>query len=212
MKPYVVVNCAMSADGKIALPSHSQVSISDEEDFKRVHRLRNTCDAVLVGVGTVLSDDPRLTVKSKYVEKPKNPVRIVLDSNGRTPERSNVLDGTARTIIVTREDCPKSFANAETLRCGKDEISLTKLMDILFEMDIKRILVEGGGTVIWSFLRERLVDELKIFVGSVIIGGKEAPTPADGEGARGLGELIPLKLVKAKRLGKGILLEYEVMS
>ena len=80
MPPFVTVNCAMSADGKIALPTRRQTRISSEEDIARVHRLRNASDAILVGIGTVLSDDPSLLVKEKYVRRPRRPLRIVLDS------------------------------------------------------------------------------------------------------------------------------------
>ncbi len=80
-RPYVVINCAMSADGKIASPSGKQMRISCDEDIKRMYELRNGCDAVLVGINTVLSDDPKLTVKEKYVKNPKQPIRIVLDTN-----------------------------------------------------------------------------------------------------------------------------------
>src|SRR5512136_2588834 len=115
----VTINCAMSADGKIALRTRKQTKISNEADRKRVHELRNCADAILVGVETILSDDPKLTVNPKYVKRPRNPIRIVLDSHGRTPVDALVLDGKARTIIVTNETTRKTFRNAEVIRCGK---------------------------------------------------------------------------------------------
>ena len=101
MRPYIIINCAMSLDGKIALPNKKQARISSEEDMARVHKLRASVDAILVGIGTVLADNPKLTVKKEYVKKARNPVRIVLDSHFRTPENEEVMKPNARTIIVT---------------------------------------------------------------------------------------------------------------
>src|SRR6267378_7924475 len=108
VRPRVIINAAMSVDGKIALSDGKAVRLSNEEDLRRVHRLRAEVDAILVGVGTVLMDDPKLTVKSEYA-KGRNPLRIVLDSDGKTPKGSHVLDGSAPTLIVTSEECDRSF-------------------------------------------------------------------------------------------------------
>jgi len=212
MSVRVVINCAMSADGKIALKTRRQTAISNELDKRRVHQLRNKMDAILVGVETVISDDPKLTVNTKYVRKPRNPVRIVLDSDGRTPENARVLDGATRTIVVTNDRCRKTFHNAETLRCGKDDVDLVKLLKELEKIGVRTLLVEGGSKVIWSFLASRLADEIDIFVGSIVIGGEEAPTPAGGAGAASEKEMVPLLLKSARALGDGILLRYEVVK
>lgn len=209
MHPYVIINCAMSVDGKIALPTRRQTKISSEEDFDRVHKLRSDCDAILVGVGTILSDDPKLTIKGKHV---KNPIRIVLDSNCRTPMNAKVLSRDAKTIIVTSEECKKKLGNAEMLRCGKKRVDLNTLMPLLSKCGIKKLLVEGGETVIWSFLKERLADELSVYIGSMIIGGRNSPTLAGGEGVRSLKKVIPLKLIQVKLIGDGILLRYKVIK
>jgi len=210
LNPYTIINCAMSVDGKIALPSRRQTRISNEEDMTRVHRLRNGCDAILVGVKTILSDDPKLTVNEKRVDKVKNPLRVVLDSKGRTPEGAEVLSGDAPTLIVTSENCETTFEQAEVARFGKERVDLPLLLDFLREKGVERLLVEGGETVIWSFLREGLVDELKVFVGSMIIGGTESPTMAGGEGATSFEDIVPLVLRNSTQLGDGVLLEYEV--
>jgi 2,5-diamino-6-(ribosylamino)-4(3H)-pyrimidinone 5'-phosphate reductase len=202
----------MSADGKIALKSRRQTAISGDEDLRRVHMLRNSCDAILVGVETVLSDDPNLTVKEKYVRKPRNPVRIVLDSRGRTPIGAQVLNGAAKTVIVTNERCKKIFPKAEVIRCGTKGIDLPRLLDALEKMGIGCLLVEGGSKVIWSFLEKRLADEVTIFIGSMVIGGDESPTPAGGIGAVDEQGIIPLTLKSSKVLGSGILLTYEVVK
>lgn len=202
----------MSADGKIALRSRRQTRISDDEDKKRVHKLRNSVDAILVGVETVISDDPKLTVSEKYVKAPKHPVRIVLDSDGRTPAGALVLNGAARTIIVTNEKCTKTFPNAEVVRCGKDEVDLGRLMTVLEDKGIRKMLVEGGSKVIWSFLRARIADEVCIFIGSMIIGGDTSPTPAGGQGASDEKDVVQLRLKSADVLGSGVLVRYEVVK
>ncbi len=208
----VIINCAMSADGKIALKSRQQTDISNEADKKRVHELRSSVDAVLVGVGTVLADDPKLTVKQKYVPDAKNPVRIVLDSKGRVPPDAQVLTTEARTIVVTAEECSTVLPNAEMVRCGRGRIDIARLLPILKEKGIDSILVEGGAEVIWSFLKSRLADELILFVGSIVIGGDTSPTPAGGEGVASREEAVELKLKEATAIGDGVLLRYEVVK
>ncbi|HEX9907558.1 MAG TPA: 2,5-diamino-6-(ribosylamino)-4(3H)-pyrimidinone 5'-phosphate reductase [Thermoplasmata archaeon] len=208
----VVINCAMSADGKIALRTRKQTQISNEEDKRRVHELRNSSDAILVGIETVLSDDPKLTVNEKYVKRPRKPVRIVLDSYGRTPTGAQVLDGAAKTIIVTNDDCTRVFRKAETIRCGKEDIDLGRLIKLLERKGISTMLVEGGSRVIWSFLQSKIADEVNIFVGSMVIGGERAPTPAGGEGAESEKAIVALKLKKAEAMGNGVLLRYEVVK
>src|SRR2546425_10749045 len=210
VRPRVIINAAMSVDGKIALSDGKAVRLSNEEDLRRVHHLRAEADAILVGIGTVLMDDPKLTVKAEYA-KGRNPLRVVLDSDGKTPESAHVLDGTVPTIIVTSEESTRSFRRAEVLRCGKDEVDLALLLDLLASRGIKTLLVEGGSAVIWSFLRHRLADELKVFVSSRVLGGHSAPTLAGGLGATSLEDSIGLRLERTERIGDGILLEYSVV-
>jgi 2,5-diamino-6-(ribosylamino)-4(3H)-pyrimidinone 5'-phosphate reductase len=210
MATRVIVNCAMSADGKIALRTRKQTRISNEADKKRVHQLRNKCDAILVGIETVLTDDPKLTVNPRYVKNPRKPVRIVLDSDGRTPPGALVLDGSSKTMIVTNDKCRKTFKNAETVRCGKKEVDLRKLVALLGRRGLKSVLVEGGSKVIWSFLESRIADEVSIFIGSMVIGGEKSPTPAGGDGALDERSIVALKLKSIRTLGNGVLLRYEV--
>ncbi|AGB04516.1 2,5-diamino-6-hydroxy-4-(5-phosphoribosylamino)pyrimidine 1'-reductase [Aciduliprofundum sp. MAR08-339] len=209
MRPRVIVNAAMSVDGKIALVGGRRIKISDEEDFRRVHHLRASVDAILVGINTIIKDDPKLTVKEKFVPDAKNPVRIVLDSKLRIPENARVLNDMAPTIIATTKDAPPRDLNAEIIRCGYNLVDLHCLMEELWKREIGSVMVEGGSTVISSFLREGLVDELNVFVGSMIIGG-DAPTLVSGKGARFAEETIKLKLLECKPLGYGVLLRYGV--
>jgi 2,5-diamino-6-(ribosylamino)-4(3H)-pyrimidinone 5'-phosphate reductase len=205
MRPYVQVNCAMTADGKLAGRRRKQIRISSPEDLERVQALRARNDAILVGVGTILSDDPHLTLK----EAGRNPIRVVLDSQGRTPSDAQVLDGRAPTIIATSEECEKTWASAEVIRSGQSQVGLKGVLEALHERGVRTLLVEGGGEVIWSFFKEGLVDRYSVFVGSLIIGGRTAPTPVDGEGF-GDDEAMRLRLKGYERLGDGVLLEYEV--
>jgi 2,5-diamino-6-(ribosylamino)-4(3H)-pyrimidinone 5'-phosphate reductase len=209
MRPRVIINAAMSVDGKIALVGGKRIKISDEADFRRVHEMRNSVDAILVGINTILKDNPKLTVKDKFVKNPRNPVRVVLDSRLRIPPDSKVLNGSAPTIVATTEDAPHRDINAEIIRCGKGRVDLKCLLEELWKRGIKSLMVEGGGTVIYEFVKEGLVDEINVFIGSIIIGG-DAPTLAQGAGAKNEDEVIKLKLLECKPLGYGVLLRYGV--
>jgi len=193
----------MSADGKIASPIRKQIRISCEEDLKRMYRLRNECDAVLVGIGTILIDDPKLTVKEPYVRHANQPLRVILDSNARTPSHASALNDAAKTLIITAKGKKKPYpqSHVEVVECDTDSRGLIDVMNalsLLYQKGIRKLLVEGGGTVIWNFLKNRVVDDLFIFIG---------PCIADGEGITD-GEEIALKIKKVKRLGSGVLIHY----
>jgi len=207
VRPHVTINCAMSADGKIGFVTRRQAKISGEEDLRRVHKLRASSDAIVVGIGTVLADDPKLTVKPEYA-KGRNPIRVILDSKGRTPSDSHVLDGKAPSIIFTNRRCNRTFQNAEVIRCGDALVDLAGALGVLSKRGVKKVLVEGGEAVIWSFLREGLADDLRIFIGSLILGGKGGPTLAGGSGVTRIDDAIPLKLRRLRKIGNGALLEY----
>lgn len=204
MRPFVHINCAMSADGKIAGAERKQVRISSEEDKARVKGLRMRYDAILVGVGTVISDDPHLTVKGR--SRDENQVRIIIDPNGRTPADAKAVDGSARSIIVTSDSCSRTWDRCDVIR-SPGGIDLGFVMERLVVMGIGSILVEGGGNTIASFLKAGIVDLLTIYVGSMVIGGSGSPTPADGEGWVKDGGLA-LTLKNVERMGDGVLLEY----
>lgn len=206
----------MSADGKIASPSKKQFHISNEEDKKRMYNLRNECDAVLVGIGTVLSDDPKLTVKEKYVINPKNPIRIILDSNCKTSKDALAVNNKAKTLIFTNNEYGKQYGkNIEVIKCDVESdglINLAKMLEILNNYGIKKLLVEGGGTVIWNFLKKGFVDDLYVFIGPIIIGGKSTPTMADGEGISNESEIINLNIIEISKLNNGILVHYKMIK
>lgn len=200
----------MSVDGKIAFADARPAKLSNTEDVVRVQHLRAEADAILVGVGTVLKDDPKLTVKPEH-SKGRQPLRIVLDSDGKTPDHAHVLDGSVDTLIATTQDCTRTFAKAQVFRAGKDEVDLVAFLDHLAQRGVKNLLVEGGSTVIWSFLRQGLADQLTVFVASLVLGGHASPTLAGGPGVHSLAESFRLRLEKADRLGDGLLLTYSVV-
>jgi len=216
-KPYTIINCAMSADGKIALPNRKQMRISSKEDIERMYKLRSECDAILVGIETILSDDPKLTVKERYVKNPKQPLRVVLDSKGRTPKNALVVDNSANTLIFTTKGNEKQYYgnHIEVVGCKADNeghIDIVEALNLLYEKGIKKLLIEGGGTVIWSFLKKRLVDDLYVYIGPYVIGGKNTPTMADGEGIRNIEEVLSLRIVDVTRLSSGILVHYKMIK
>lgn len=207
MRPFIHVNCAMSADGKIAGEDRTQVRISSDEDKTRVKTLRKKYDAILVGVGTVIADDPHLTIKDGDYDT--NPIRIVLDPHGRTPEDAQALDERAPTVMVTLEDCDVEWDCEEIIRAGKDVIDLEKVLGMLAEdIGIENILVEGGGRTISSFFKAKLVDRYSVFVGGLVIGGASAPTPCDGDGWVAENGM-ELELKECEVLGNGALLTFE---
>ena len=212
-RPYVVINCAMSADGKIASPTGKQLRISCEEDIERMYSLRNESDAVLVGIKTVLNDNPKLTVKEKYVKNPKQPVRIVLDTYCKTPIDSLVVNNVTKTLIITAEKCSKIFnENVEIIRCNKDKydfINLEEVLEICYKRGIKKLMVEGGGKVIWNFLNSGFVDDFFIYIGPMIIGGKNTPTIS---GFFDDNKIINLELIEAKPIGPGLLLHFRLIK
>ncbi|MDD1681445.1 MAG: 2,5-diamino-6-(ribosylamino)-4(3H)-pyrimidinone 5'-phosphate reductase [Methanoregula sp.] len=225
MRPYVVVNVAMSADGKLSTRERRQVKISGSQDFNRVDRLKASSDAVMVGIGTVLADDPSLTVKGEECrERRRNrgvdehPARIVVDSRARIPLTASILHkGTGLRIVAVSEMAdPGNVAALKeystVIVAGHKEVDLSALMDELGTMGIQRVMVEGGGQLIAGLIRAGLVDEIYTFIGNLIIGGSEAPTLADGEGFITEEEFPRLTLIETQRIGSGILLHWKVVQ
>jgi 2,5-diamino-6-(ribosylamino)-4(3H)-pyrimidinone 5'-phosphate reductase len=215
-RPYVIINCAMSADGKIASPAGKQLRISNEEDIRRVYNLRNEFDAVLVGVNTIQADNPKLTVKEEYVQNPKNPARVILDTHCVTKPDALAVDENAKTLIITNGECDKNYKiNVEVVQCEVDYdgfIDLNQMLEMLYNRGIKKLMVEGGSTVIWNFLKQSLVDDLFVFIGPMIIGGKYTPSMADGEGINQEDELINLEIVEFRKIGNGLLVHYKLVK
>ena len=223
MRPYVIVNVAVSADGKLSTRERRQVKISGKEDFERVDELKAGCDAIMVGIGTVLADDPSLTIKSpdRIAERvrqgrPEHPIRIVVDSRARTPPDAKILHkGPGRRVIAISESAPEIRRDAlrphaEIIATGDTEVSLPAFMEHLSRMGVNRLMVEGGGTLIWGMMSAGLVDELSMFIGNMIIGGKDAPTIADGVGFIRESEFTTLKRTAVIPMEEGVLIHWKV--
>lgn len=208
-RPYVIVSAAMSIDGKLATRT-GRSNLSSKRDLIRVHKLRKTVDAILVGKNTISIDDPLLTVR--YV-KGKNPIRIILDSKGSLSPKSRVIETAKKipTILVVSENAPRKVERfiskgVEVIRCGKNKINLKKLLQILGKKGIKRIIVEGGGTTNWYFFKEKLVDEITITIAPYVLGGSTAISLVEGDG---FGEIPDsFKLKKIEKIQNEIVLHY----
>lgn len=218
---YVLVNAAVSADGKLSTRRREQLRISGDEDFARVDRLRAESDAVMVGVGTVLADDPTLVRHDEAHRRATRtdvppPARVVADSRARTPPDAAILTGEPPTYLLTSEGAPVARlaalreAGARVLTAGTEQVDLPAAMDALEGEGIERLMVEGGGELIFSLFETGLVDELSVFVGPLVVGGEDAPTLADGEG---FVEAFPeLALESVQRLDDGAVLEWSVVE
>ncbi len=218
-RPNVIINCAMSADGKISSFERRQVRISGQRDMERVRVLRAESDAVMVGVGTVLADDPGLRVKSEDLRRmrldrglPEDPLRVVVDSRARTPPGSEVL-GEGCILALSRAAPAERIASlkgkCEIVVAGEDRVDLLLLLSILHKKGVRRLMVEGGATLNWSLVEAGLVDEISVYVGPLIIGGAGAPTPVDGPGFAG--EFPGLELISVHALDGGVLLRWRVL-
>lgn len=217
-RPMVIINSAISADGKISSFERRQVRISGRTDLERVDALRAESDAVMVGVGTVLADDPGLRVKSERLRKvraasgkPENPLRVVADSLARTPTSAQML-GEGCIVAVSAAAPQERLANlarrCEVVQCGDEKVDLRELLSVLHEKGVKRLMVEGGGTLNWSMVSDSLVDEIYTYIGALIIGGKDAPTLVDGIGYAS--DFPRLKLISLEKLDDGALLKWRL--
>ena len=200
-RPYVIVNVAQSLNGFISGKDGRRVIISSPEDMVRVHELRSEVEAILIGSGTVIADDPRLLVDQNVVKKERSPLRVILDRNLRTRIGSRVYDSAARTVIYTakvREDnrgCEIRTRDAKGLQ-------LQNILSELQEEGISKLLVEGGRSIITRFIEERFIDEFYLYIGDIIIeeGGLQLFSP---------GFEIRNVIKSAEPFGKGVLISLD---
>lgn len=211
--PFLIAKFAASLDGRIAAASGDSRWVSGPEARQWAHRLRSQVDAIAVGSGTVLVDDPLLTARPDEQEAPRQPLRVVLDSRGRISPMAQVLAGPASTLIATAEDASPAWraameaTGAEVLalpRAG-DHLDLLPLLRHLAQRGIVSLLVEGGGTLLGSFFDQGLVDKVHAIVAPIIIGAAAAPAAVAGQGAFRLADALRLRNVTIERLGDDIL-------
>ena len=211
MRPRVWANCAISLDGRLAYAGGARARLSGPDDLRRVQQLRADSQSILVGVGTVRLDDPSLRVHWELLDRPpgQEPMRIVLDSRGETPDGARVLDGAAPTLIATSRDCTRTFAPpVEQFAAGAPHVDLPALLDELGRRGHRQLLVEGGSQVLSSFLRGGLVDRLTVFVASSLIGGRTAPTMVAGDETPDAAHLTRLVRGECRPIDDGWLLDY----
>ncbi len=226
MRPFVFINAAISMDGKISTFERKQTKISSEKDLDRRDSLRAESDAIIVGIGTILADNPSLTVKSerrrekrKKEGKDENPLRVVADSKARIPLDSEVLrKGEGKKLIAVSEgadsrkvEALKNIKGTEVVVCGRERVDLERLLSILWERGVKKLMVEGGSRLNWSFISQGLVDEIYVYVGNLIIGGEKAPSLFGGKGFDRK-SAVELKLLDVEKDEKGILLRWRVVK
>jgi len=232
-RPFVFINTAITADGKIDTTERKGAPISSERDRERVDRLRAESDAVLVGGHTLLREDPRLTVKSAALRAwrvdrglPENPMKVGIV--GKIPDpaegpsnlkESNFLKaGPARVVIFTTEQTdPAQIARlreiwVDVFVLGERRVDLPGALRTLKDLGVKRLMVEGGGTINAELLRLRLVDEVHLYIAPLIFAGATAPTLADGVGLS-REEAVRLRLLELERHADGgIVVQYSVES
>jgi len=222
-RPFVFINAAMSADGKIATIKRRQTRISGSLDFDRMDELRASSDAIMVGIGTVISDNPSLTVKSKERREKRrsmgfeeNPARIVVDSMARTPIDADIFKkGEGKRIIAVCENAPEKNVQelsklAEIICTGQKSVDLEKLLFELKNHGIKKLMVEGGSTLNWGLISGGLVDEIYTFIGNIILGGRSAPTLVDGDGF--VSDFCKLSLISCEILEEGVIMKWKVQQ
>ena len=213
-RPYVILSAAITLDGKIGI-NNKRTKLSSKSDKIRVHRLRSQVDAIIIGKNTVKSDNPLLTVRHV---KGNNPIRIILDSLGTIRSNSKIIQTCKQvpTIIAVSQSISaknlhrlKKFP-LEVLICGKINVNIKHLLRTLMKRGIKRILLEGGGTTNWSFVKQNLIDEAIITLAPYILGGKDSISLVEGTGFKNLDSISKIKLKKIKKNGNELILFYKL--
>ena len=221
-RPFVFINIAMTADGKIDTFQRKGAAISSERDKERVERLRADADAVMVGGKTLLDEDPKLTVKSETLRAerltrglPPNPMKVGIVTEARLKPDSEFLNtGPASIVIFTTRWTSKHHVSELKSRGvdvyvdDSEKVNLIWALETLKEIGVERLMVEGGATLNFELLRLGLVDEVNAYIAPMIFGGANAPTMAAGSGLE-RGEAIPLKLVSVEGWEDGgVLVKY----
>ena len=212
-RPHVILSAATSVDGKIATRTGDS-KLSSKQDSIRLHKLRSKVDAILIGKNTAVKDNPLLNVR---YAKGKNPIRIILDSKGALSKKSKILQTSNKipTIIVVSKKINKlNFAKLkkfpiEIIFAGESSVNIKLLLKKLYKKKIKTILVEGGGTTNWEFVKQNLFDELIVTISPFLIGGKDAVSLIEGNGFTKIANSSNLRIKSIKRLKNHLVLYYE---
>ena len=207
--PFVTAKFAMTLDGKIATRSGDSRWITGEEARVYVHALRAASDAIMVGVNTVLADDPQLTARDdRGSPLERQPLRVVVDGRGRTPAHARLLSEQGQTLVVTssasdegRRGLTEAGAQVESLPGDCGDVDLGALLKLLAKREKTSVLVEGGGTLLGSMFDLGLVDKVVAFVSPTIVGGEDAPSPVAGRGVGRMSEAMRLHRVKVMETG-----------
>jgi diaminohydroxyphosphoribosylaminopyrimidine deaminase/5-amino-6-(5-phosphoribosylamino)uracil reductase len=212
-KPFVILKSAMSIDGKIATPSGESRWITGRRARAAVHKIRSTVDAVMIGIGTAIKDNPRLTAR---IKGGRNPLKIIIDPRAEIPLRQKALTyEPEKTIVVVSERAPKAKiikiertgARILILPSKKGVIDLKMLMKLLAGDGVVSIMIEGGGELSARAIEARIVNKVLFFISPKIIGGRRAKTPVEGEGVKRLSRALQLKNIKCSGVGEDLLIE-----
>ncbi|MBI4282773.1 MAG: bifunctional diaminohydroxyphosphoribosylaminopyrimidine deaminase/5-amino-6-(5-phosphoribosylamino)uracil reductase RibD [Chloroflexi bacterium] len=212
--PFVVAKFAMSLDGKIATSSGDSKWITSEEARRYAMELRQQTDAIAVGIGTVLSDDPKLTSRDEAGNpRERQPLRIVVDSSARVPLRAQLLREPGPLLVATAHAPEERVAALRaagaqvlTLPTEDGSVNLSGLLKVLGERQITSLMVEGGGTLLGSFFDLGLVDKVVAFISPVILGGRHSPSPVAGTGATTMADSIRLKRTRVNVIGQDVVM------
>ncbi|MDN5379763.1 2,5-diamino-6-(ribosylamino)-4(3H)-pyrimidinone 5'-phosphate reductase [Thermodesulfobacterium sp.] len=218
-RPYVIIVSEVTIDGKLTLyrgaSSKELMSLMTKEVYRYLHGIRAEVDGIMVGCETVRTDDPSLTVR--YVEG-KNPVRIIPCSTANVPYNANIFSKDAPTIIATTQRAPKEKIEklkelgAEVIVAGEELVDFEVLLSELYQRGIKKLMVEGGSSINWEFVKNRYVDEIRIIHLPVIVGGKNVPTFVGGEGFKSLSKVLKLKIQKFFQIDDFLISEWKVQK
>jgi diaminohydroxyphosphoribosylaminopyrimidine deaminase/5-amino-6-(5-phosphoribosylamino)uracil reductase len=215
--PFVTWKMAASLDGKVASRDGTSRWITGEAARADVHRLRAAADAILVGAGTALVDDPSLTVRDPgYRGRP--PLRVLVDARGRVPETGDLFDAAAPTMVATTSLAPRE--RKETWRARGAEVveyepesggvPLPQLLSDLGKRDMQGVLLEGGPTLAWSMVEDRAVDKVVVYLAPKLIGGQDAPGVLGGRGFSPIAQAMQLSVVSFDRVGDDLRVEAHV--